>query len=282
MAARHLLALALPLGAVLAACPRATSTPADAGPADAGADDDDDAGFDAGFDDDDDDDAGVAAPSALLLRDNRDRLLGTLVDGQDRCAVWSGFDDVQRGVFLTVTDLLGRRSFVTRAVAPRTGVDLEMALDHVVRLWAVNGKETSGCVRCCGGGEFNRLYFSADDVLVRVLRVDDVGLPAWDGSTDAAGPHEPFTRSLETIAGQPRGQLHLWTTDSEAVALERNGVVGVVDPHIVEIDIDYNVIHESNPECTYSGSSGRERYEEVWSSEEAFGGAAFDYVPSGC
>jgi hypothetical protein len=50
----------------------------------------------------------------------------------------------------------------------------------------------------------------------------------------------------------------------------------------VEIDIDYNVIHESNPECTYSGSSGRERYDEVWSAQEAFGDAALSYVPSGC
>ena len=226
-------------------------------------------------------DGGVVEVPSLSARvvAHRDRLLGTLVEGQDRCAAWSGLDEVQRGVFLTVTDLLGRR---TALRAGDDDDDGDMALDHVTRLWAINGAEPSGCLRCCGGGEFNRLYFSADDVLARALRADDGGLPAWQGSTDLAGPHDPFTRSLETIAGQPRGQLHLWSSDAQAAALDRPGVVGVVDPRVVEIDIDYNVIHESNPECSYSGASGRARYEALWSNEDVVGGAGFDYAPGGC
>lgn len=288
----------LPLAALLAAlaCPQPTAPPdaggADDNDADADADvdggDDPDVARDGGVDADDDagvdddDDAGVLAPLPSL-RDHRDRLLDSLGDSPDRCVRWAAFDEVQRGVFLTITDLLGRRSYLRDgpAAGARSGVELEMALDHVTRLWAVNGAEPDGCVRCCGGGEFNRLYFSADDALLQALRTG-VGLPAWRDSSDVAGPHEPFSKSLETNAGQPRGQLHFWASDGEAVALARPGVVGVVDAHIVEIDLDYNVIHESNPECSYSGQPGRVRYEEVWSVEEAFGAAAFDYVPGGC
>ena len=59
------------------------------------------------------------------------------------------------------------------------------------------------------------------------------------------------------------------STDSQAVALQRPGVVGVLDPHLVELDNDYNLQHDSNPEgsygiaghlCTY----GRAQFKQLW------------------
>ena len=58
--------------------------------------------------------------------------------------------------------------------------------------------------------------------------------------------------------------------------LEREGVEGVFEPHIVELDNDYNILHDSNPEgcygfagllCTY----GRVLYRSSW---HGYGNAA--------
>ena len=46
--------------------------------------------------------------------------------------------------------------------------------------------------------------------------------------------------------------------------LQRNGVVGVSDPQIVELDNDYNWKHDSNPEGVYSGTYGRAVYKRNW------------------
>jgi hypothetical protein len=208
----------------------------------------------------------TTAPTELTLE--RDRLLDTL---GPRCDVWSGFDDGQRAQLLLLTDLLGKRSALE---------DGSSALAHVVTLYAVRGQRSEGCVRCCGDGEYNRAYFSVDDALAHALRTG--GLAAWEDSNDLAGPHDPFTMSLETRAGQPTGQAHFFARNEDAVPLGRMGVEGVNDAHAIEIDIDFNLVHESSPLCEYGGETGLERYERVWRDEGAGGDAELAYVPTGC
>ena len=225
-------------------------------------------------------------------------MLGTLAALQgaaDRCALWKTLSDVQRGVFLTHTDLLGNRSCMRNDDIQSGALDANancpdktnpcqcpagspMALDHVVKLWAIQGSDP-GCAcaegpngyKCCNGGEdWHRVFFTADDSLILYLREVSDGLPAWGLSSDPGGPHAPFTFSSETLRGQPTGQAHFFRNDSQAVALQRPGVMGVLEPHLVELDNDYNLQHNSNPEGCYGlaghlCSYGRVHFKNVWS-----------------
>ena len=234
-------------------------------------------------------------PSTFVIAgidQNRNRTLDTFAQRRgvpDRCAFWPMMTIVEKGVFLTHTDMLGHRSCLENASVPPAQmgngacsptscncsdsqpcscpIGSAMALDHVFSIWAVNGSDTTCCagVNCCnGGGEWHRTYFSADDRLIGYLRGLHAGLPQWAASNDFKGPHDPFTQSSETIAGSPRGQSHFWSADAEASILQRNGVVGVLDPHIVELDNDYNFIHDSSPEGFYSSTYGRAQYKRSW------------------
>jgi hypothetical protein len=234
-------------------------------------------------------------PSVFAIEDvdhHRNRLLDTLAQRRgaaDRCALWPAMTIVEKGIFLTHTDMLGHRSCMENASVPAAQMNggkcdpsgctcstsspcacppgSEMALDHVFKYWAVNGSDTSCCsgTDCCnGGGEWHRTFFSADDKLIGYFRDIHSGLPEWADSNDFGGPHAPFTQSDETQQGSPRGQTHFWAKDSEATVLMRNGVVGVMDPHVVEIDNDYNILHDSNPEGTYSFTYGRAEYKNHW------------------
>jgi hypothetical protein len=235
-------------------------------------------------------------PSTFAIADvdqNRNRTLDTYAQHRgapDRCAFWSSMTIVEKGVFLTHTDMLGHRSCLENSSVPPAqmgngacapgscncvgsapcscAVGSAMALDHVFSIWAINGSDTSCCggLDCCnGGGEWHRTFFSADDRLIAYLRDIHAGLPEWAASTDFGGPHAPFTQSDETIPGSPRGQTHFWSADGEASILQRNGVVGVSDPHVVELDNDYNFIHDSSPEGYYSSTYGRAEYKRNWS-----------------
>ncbi|MCU0240397.1 MAG: hypothetical protein MUC29_13235, partial [Pyrinomonadaceae bacterium] len=157
---------------------------------------------------------------------------------------------------------------------PRT--DYDVALNHVTKIYAINGSNGNAC----GGGEYNRMYFSADDELIYLMRNIQVGLPSWWKSEDLLGPHHPFTQSRETIGGRPKGQLHNWAWDYQAQYMTRPGVYGVYDPHLVEIDIDYNAIHGSNTECYYGGVLGRYKYQSFWWNQGLGGSAELDYTPS--
>lgn len=214
------------------------------------------------------------------LDDDRDRVLDTYaqVQGTDRCAAWTKLDDVQKGLFLTHSDMLGNRSCMDNASKCVAGAD--SAFTHVFKLWAINGSDpgcsctkTSTGYNCCnGGGEWHRVFFTADDLLIQYLRNVSAGLPEWGASSDLAGPHGPFSQSDETATGSPRGQVHFWAKDSEASALKRTGVTGVLDPHIVELDNDYNLLHDSNPEGCYGVfglgcSYGRAVYKKSWSAK---------------
>lgn len=274
------------------------------------------------------------------LKTNRDRLLtsyATHLGYQDAAQVWSSMNTSQKGVFLTITDYLGRRLFAhinenyeiryvgdsddsfygcayknsqpspypfpyneylwvhplnypdscrlvspeecanmgkcTRNELPRT--DHDMILNHVTLLYAVNGSNGSNC----GGGQYNRVFFQADDELIFMLRNPWSGIPGVNYSQDLAGPHNPFTQSREGFEGQPRGQTHQWAWDYEASYLTRNGVYGIYDPHIVEMDIDYDFLHHSNPECYYDNTYGRNFYENFWDGRGLGESAELDYIP---
>jgi hypothetical protein len=295
------------------------------------------------------------------LKINRDRLLDTYAahtGRADRYQAWNEMTNTQKGVFLTITDQLGRRTLMdpnynhtatvytptqydmdqgcdqmnggfndpprdidaegayivpfdsdpgggyayvngqwvptpaysgcslvtaqecvarghcSTSTLPRT--DWDVALNHVTTLYAVNGNNGSGC----GGGNNHRLFFSADDELIYKFRNIDFSAPlGWRRSEDLAGPHSPFTQSRETMHGKPRGQTHEWAWDYEAQYMNRPGVYGVYDPHLVEMDIDYNTAHDSNPECSYGGTYGRTKYENTWSSQGLGGSVEYSYSP---
>ncbi|HQU83267.1 MAG TPA: hypothetical protein PKY59_09095 [Pyrinomonadaceae bacterium] len=294
------------------------------------------------------------AEAMASLKTNRDRLMNTYAQryGYTNGAhAWSYLSPSQKGVFLTITDLLGRRTFMTPdytvihdytyygdeddqgfgchtlnevgsscndgcyvhpinyygpsciyvsgqschemgkcgdnpTVNPRTNHD--MALNHVTKIYAINGANGSSC----GGGEYNRLYFQADNDLIYAIRnalypIPEPPFPLWRSSSDLAGPHYPFTQSKETRTSYPNGQMHEFAWDSEAVTLARPGVNGVYDPHIVELDIDYELgnifsgFHPSNPECSYGGFYGRYKYEYTWYYRGLGGSAEYDYAPRG-
>jgi hypothetical protein len=272
-----------------------------------------------------------APPGGLSETQNRDRLLDTLAEAHgrpDRCAEWNSMGPNQRGVFLTLTDLMYgswmyrppiKRYLATNTAEgnciacqypgtecrygyecetngktclayvkpypqaaysvcmsaqgagpqytytveqPRTGIYLEKMLDHVTRIYSMAAETTS-----CGGAD-NRMYFSADDTLMFALRNLDYAPLGWRNSEDFAGPHSPFTQSRETFSGKPRGQTHQFAWDSEAVWVQKSGMwTAVYDPHLVELDMDYNWIHDSNPECFYEGEYGRNRYINHWSGQ---------------
>ncbi len=237
----------------------------------------------------------VAGPSTFAVQTvdhHRNRLLDTLalrLNAADRCTLWNTMTTVEKGIFLTHTDMLGHRSCLENASVPSSqmkgrtcnssectcttsdacscAAGSEMALDHVFKVWAVNGTDPTCCsgTDCCNGGaEWHRTYFSADLKLIAYFRDVHAGLPEWSESGDFAGPHDPFTQSDETQQGTPRGQVHFWTFDSQASVLDRNGVEGVLDPHIVELDNDYNILHDSNSEGTYSFTYGRVAYKKHW------------------
>lgn len=220
------------------------------------------------------------------LRDNRDRLVDTLAARKSttRCALWTSLTETQKGVFLTITDLLGKRSFLTNDPpngAKRSGSDLETALDHVISVYEIRDSNGSN-----GGGNNNRIFLRADATLIAAFRDFDGALPEWTESKDLAGAHHPFDATSETITGQPRGQAHFWATDGASVPLGRPGVEDVNDPHVVEIDIDYDFFHNSNPEGVYfPNGKGRDHYAKVWSDKPTgmpAGDPEFDYVPTGC
>ena len=301
------------------------------------------------------------AEATASLKTNRDRLLDSYAyeHGKgSRQRAWLDMTNSQKGVFLTITDLLGRRTLMhnnynfsvtlnpdyndTRygCVAANNGVtdfdtfgvsiypaprgtpsrtrqeiramelewgtrcevvskstcvqrgkcisnptprtDFDMALNHVVKIYDILGDHFGDC----GGSAYNRIFFSADEELIyRVRNIDFSALMGWGNSTDVFGPgspfymHPPFTQSRETFGGQPKGQMHEWAWDYQTQYISRLGEYNRYDPYTIEIDIDYNSIHDSNPECSYNGISGRQKYENYWYSSGLGGSAEFDYSP---
>ena len=76
----------------------------------------------------------------------------------------------------------------------------------------------------------------------------------WRDSHDAGGPHAPFDLSDETQDGAPRGQVQYFRDPSSAAAnapLGRMDLTTLVDPSALEMDQDYDCVHNSNPSCSY-------------------------------
>jgi hypothetical protein len=221
------------------------------------------------------------APKPATLRENRDRLLDTYAAHQSsaRCPIWSSLSATQKGVFLTITDLLGHRSYVKAATPGTKGAF--MALDHVTKVYAIRDKGTFGN----GGGDNNRIWLQVDAELIAALRdtQTDAVLPAWGPSADWAGAHAPFDATSETLDGQPRGQAHFWSADAKSRPLGRPGVEAIDDPRAVEIDLDYDLLHSSNPEGWYiPGGNGRDKYASLWSGKGTGDSPELDYAPTGC
>ncbi len=156
------------------------------------------------------------------------------------------------------------RQVWTGQYLPREGYQFEKMLDHVSKIYEIAANKPD-CSRDWGA-EFDRFWFQADDALIFALRNIDFSAPTgWGRSSDLGGPHSPFTQSRETNAGKPRGQTQEFAWDYEATWYTRGVTTPILDPHLVEIDMDYNWVHDSNPECYYEGEYGRARYVRTWS-----------------
>lgn len=255
-----------------------------------------------------------AAPDAgfpVTLDGNRDRLIRTYyarlasmpdvvqsngLAGQalpDVCALWTALDPSAKAVFLTITHRLDGATLAAGG----------HALDHVVRLYRVNGGQgaTASDAGSCGGGEYNRLIVSMDATLHDALvaanthqgGAGDLGdIPAggfWRDSHDVGGPHAPFDLSDETDAGAPRGQTQLFRDPLSAAAtapLGRTDLTTLVDPFALEIDQDYDCVHSSNPSCDYvfygpaCAPEASARGLDIYTAN--FGDVEPAWTPSGC
>ena len=277
------------------------------------------------------------------LSENRDRILTEYAISHgymNANVLWQSMSPSQKGVFLTITDLLGRRTYMqmdstshdyeyvgddddlgfgcaqmnevpdcddgcyvhpvnyygpacfhvtgqschemgkcTDNPTPNPRTNFDVALNHIEKFYVIRGGNGNGC----SGSDWNRIFFEADDDLLFNLRnyfVDQYyGSRIWGSSSDLSGPHSPFTQSRETHPGKPRGQTHQFAWDSDATGIFRAGLSGYYGTNIVEIDIDYNFWHASNPECSYDGVYGRYMYQNLWYQHGLGGPAEFDYVP---
>jgi hypothetical protein len=115
--------------------------------------------------------------------------------------------------------------------------------------------------------------------------IGDGGGSTWLHTRDIAGPHDPFDASDETDVGlrcvlliqtsdsrPPTGQGHFFLEGS-AVAFEHgSGSMLPLDPFLLELDQDYNCVHDSNPTCG--------DFDEDY--EQHYGDYGCDWVPSSC
>ncbi|HEY2747881.1 MAG TPA: hypothetical protein VGL86_24835 [Polyangia bacterium] len=258
-----------------------------------------------------------ALPPATL-DGNRDRLLasylawlhahpGAQSNGLDGatlgsvCDLWTALAPSDRDVFLTLT---------ARLDGSRLGSDGSAALARVTRLYRIAGGQgaTASDAGSCGGGEYNRMIMSMDPTLHDAFvaandhqgaaggsgAFDIADVPAdssrfWRDSHDLGGPHAPFDLSDETQDGAPRGQVQYFRDPSSAAAnapLGRMDLTTLVDPDALEMDQDYDCVHNSNPSCSYvtygplcapeASTLGLDLY------ESSYGAVESGWHPTGC
>lgn len=220
----------------------------------------------------------VDGPPAAL--GNRDRLLATYLaylkstttrqtngllgsELADVCALWNRLAPSARATFLTVT---------ARLEGSVIAADSSTMLDHVTKLYRAVGGDGSTATDpgSCGGGEANRLILQMDTDLHAVLVTTnhDQGMTGgqiglhdippggfWRDSHDLAGAHAPFDLSDETVGGAPRGQVQYFeslTSTAATSALGRQDLATLVDPLALEMDEDFDCVHDSNPSCAYT------------------------------
>ena len=260
----------------------------------------------------------AATPPVDTLDANRDRLLATYLawlqahpgaqsNGLDGatlgsvCDLWSRLAPSDRDVFFTLT---------ARMQGSRLGSDGHSMLSHVARAYRVVGGQsaTASDPGSCGGGEYNRMILSMDGALHDALvaanadkgaagasgAFDLADVPAdssrfWRDSHDVGGPHAPFDLSDETEDGAPRGQVQYFRDPSSSTAnapLGRMDLTALVDPFALEMDEDYDCVHNSNPACSYvtygplcapeASKVGIDLYESDYGAVES------GWDPSGC
>ncbi|HEY4118552.1 MAG TPA: hypothetical protein VGM56_11890 [Byssovorax sp.] len=182
------------------------------------------------------------------------------------CDVWSKLAPSPQAVFLTLT---------RRLQGSILGVDGSSMLAHVTTVYRIAGGEdaTAADPGSCGGGEYNRMIMSMDAELHasqiaanqhqgarQASGLYDIADAAphgtfWRDSQDIGGPHAPFDLSDETDQGAPRGQTQYFEDPASAVAnapLGRQDLTTLVDPYALEMDQDYDCVHNSNPSCSYT------------------------------
>jgi hypothetical protein len=216
-------------------------------------------------------------PSGATLAAERDRLLHTyyayletmptvtqsngLTGNQlaSVCDVWTQLPPSDRSVFL----LLTHRLYGT------TLQDGSRMLAHITRVTRIIGGQ--GATQTTPGGcdlrDYNRLFMTMDPPLHAALVAanarmgaspfDLTDIPAnssWRQSQDLGGPHTPFDITDETNAPLPRAQLQFFHDPTSAVAnapIGRLDMMTLVDPYALELDHDFDCVHNSNPACSY-------------------------------
>lgn len=177
--------------------------------------------------------------------------------------IWQKLDPSSQAVFLTLT---------ARMQGSVLGKDGTSMLSHVMKVYRITGGQgaTATSPGSCGGGEYNRMIMSMDAELqaVQVAANKDQGalqmgkydiadvIPSsyWRNSHDLGGPHPPFDLSDETNSGAPRGQTQYFSDPTSTLAnspLGRQDLMTLVDPYALEMDQDYDCVHNSNPICQY-------------------------------
>ena len=262
-------------------------------------------------------DADAGSAPVDTLDSNRDRLLGTYLDflkasvtspqsnglsGSNVttvCDVWAKLDPSSRAVFLTLT---------ARMQGSVLGDDGSSMLWHVLKVYRIVGGQgaTATDPGSCGGAEFNRMIMSMDVHLHASQlaasthkgatqgngKPDIADIPAgmaWRDSHDLGGAHAPFDLSDETNQGAPRGQTQYFADPASALAsmpLGRMDLTTLVDPYALEMDQDYDCVHNSNPSCSYvtygpfclpeASAPGTDVYTQTYGSFEP------TWQPSGC
>jgi len=179
--------------------------------------------------------------------------------------VWKKLDPSSQAVFLTLS---------ARMQGSALGKDGTSMLSHITKIYRITGGQgaTSTDPGSCGGGEYNRMIMSMDAELqaaqlaankdqgaLQSNNKYDIGdaVPSsfWRDSHDLGGPHAPFDISDETDTGAPRGQTQYFSDPKSTLAnsaLGRQDLMTLVDPYAIEMDQDYDCVHNSNPLCTYT------------------------------
>jgi hypothetical protein len=227
-------------------------------------------------------DGEAGAPVVDTIDGNRNRLLCTYLaylqanpsetqsnglSGSNVSSVsdlWQKLDPSSQAVFLTLT---------ARMQGSILGDDGSSMLSHITKVYRITGGQgaTAQSPGSCGGGEYNRMIMSMDahlhasqlaanqhkGAIQGNSKYDIADIPPtsfWRDSHDLGGPHPPFDLSDETNQGAPRGQTQYFSDPSSKAAtspLGRMDLTTLVDPYAIEMDQDYDCVHNSNPICSY-------------------------------
>ena len=219
--------------------------------------------------------AGAGARAAIndTLDDNRNRLIA---DGAARRGLtvdqyWNSLDAAAKGAFLMNTHRLSLYYVMDSRVYMTT------MLDNIDGLYSIEGGTS------CGGDSNNRVFFKMSPILwdnmvwqfneplEYGIRFRDINMnQGINHNSDLGGAHPPFNASNETSYGDPRGQMHFWWDymSGQNTCVWRNSLGCIIDYLVMEMDHDFNAMHDSSTECIYTREvcgniplTGRQVYE---------------------